>query len=318
MIKELIDRSKENLLEFYNHLDVAKLQEIINLCHQTKGTIFFTGIGKSGFIAEKIAMTLVSTGTKAMFLDPLNLLHGDIGIIDKDDTVVLMSKSGFTKELLELIPFIKNRGACTVACISQENSPLEKVSEKAIVLKVKTELDPYNLVPTVSTQVQLIFGDLLTVALMQMKNIGLNVYAAHHPAGSIGKKLLTKVDELMLINEKIPFCQPSSKIKDVLNDLSVSNCGCVVITDKAKKLQGIFTDGDLRRSLEKIGVEVLEKKVEDLMSSSPIYVDKNTLAYDAKKVMQKTENSWINVIPVVEDAQVVGLLRLHDLIKAGI
>lgn len=318
MILELIERSKGSIWQFYDSLDVKKIQEIVELCHQSSGTIFLSGIGKSGFIAEKIAMTLVSTGTKAMFLDPMNLLHGDIGIVDQADVVIFMSKSGFTKELLELVPFIKNRGAKTIACISQENSPLEKVCDSALVLKVSRELDEHNLVPTISTAVQLIFGDILTIALMQSKNIGLDLYATCHPAGSIGKKLLTKVDDLMLFDEKVPYCSPTSKVKDVLIELSMKNCGCVVVTDDSKKLQGIFTDGDLRRSLQKIGTEALDKKVADLMSLSPVCATKNMLAFDAKKAMQKDDNSWINVLPVIEDAQVVGLIRLHDLIKAGI
>lgn len=318
MIENLIQRSQESLNKFYEHLEVKKLQEIIQLCHETKGTIFFTGIGKSGFIAQKIAMTLVSTGTKAMFLDPLNLLHGDIGIIHKQDVVIVMSKSGFTKELLELVPFIKNKGAYTVGCISQLNSPLETLCDKTLILKVASELDDHNLVPTVSTQVQLIFGDILTIAVMQLKNIGLESYAANHPAGSIGKKLLTKVDELMLFDDKVPFCAPTSKVKDILIELSMKKCGCVVIADESRQLKGIFTDGDLRRSLQNMGTAALDKTVAELMSLKPIYVHKTTLAYDAKKVMQKEDQSWINVLPVVEQEKVIGLLRLHDLIKAGI
>lgn len=318
MIENLIKHSQESLKEFYDHLEAKKLQEMVELCHRTKGTIFLTGIGKSGFIAEKIAMTLVSTGTKAMFLDPSNLLHGDIGIVDKDDLVIVMSKSGFTKELVELIPFIKNKGAYTIGCISQANSPLEKLCDQVLILKVASELDAHNLVPTVSTQVQLIFGDILTIALMQVKNIGLDCYASNHPSGSIGKKLLTKVDELMLFDDKVPLCAPTSKVKDILIELSMKNCGCVLVTDESRRLQGIFTDGDLRRSLQKIGTEALDKNVEELMSTAPIYVNKMTLAYEAKKVMQKDDRSWINVLPVVEQQEVIGLLRLHDLIKAGI
>jgi arabinose-5-phosphate isomerase len=229
-----------------------------------------------------------------------------------------MSKSGFTKEIVELVPYLQNRSARTVACVSQENSPLEKICELSITLKVARELDQHNLVPTISTEVQLIFGDILTVALMQSKNIGLDLYAANHPSGSIGKKLLTKVDELMLLDDQLPLCSPTSKIKDVLVELSMKNCGCVLVADESKRLQGIFTDGDLRRSLQKIGTVALDKKVEDLMSVKPVCVDKKTLAYEAKKAMQKEDNSWINVVPVVEDQQVIGLLRLHDLIKAGI
>lgn len=318
MIQELIERSKQQLDNFYTMLDANRIEEVVDLVLKCKGTVFLSGIGKSGYIAKKIAMTLVSTGTKSMFLDPLNLLHGDIGAVDASDVVIVMSKSGFTKELVDLIPFIKNTKACVIACVSQKDSPLEALCDKTVYLPIDSELDSNNLVPTLSTQVQLIFGDILTIALMQSKKIGLDLYATLHPAGSIGKKLMTKVDELMIDSEQVPYCSLEATVKEVLVELSSKKCGCVVVKDESNRLKGIFTDGDLRRSLEKIGTAALDKKVSDLMSVNPVYVSKNTLAHEAKKTMQKDDHTWINVLPVVEIEKVVGLLRLHDLLKAGI
>lgn len=318
MIQRLLNLSRECLTTFFDELDVESFEKIVTLCLEAKGTLFFSGIGKSGFIASKIAMTLASCGIKSFFLDPLNLLHGDLGIVASSDIVIMISKSGHTKELLELIPHIKSRGALLIGCVSEKNSALQKQSDASIYLPVKKELDKHNLVPTTSTQVQLIFGDVLTAALMERKAVSLELYATLHPAGSIGKKLLTKVEELMLEEALVPFCDPQDSIKDVLVELTSKKCGCVVVIDQKKSLQGIFTDGDLRRSLQQVGIKALDMKVGELMSQRPKSICKNITAFEAKKAMQVDEKSWINVLPIVEQDQVVGLLRLHDILKAGI
>ena len=318
MIKDLVELSKKHLDNFYNNLELAQWEHVLNVLMQTRGHIYLTGIGKSGYIAKKIAMTLVSIGTKSSFLDPLNLLHGDLGMVDADDVILVMSKSGFTKELLDLIPFIKKRGAKVIGCVSSKDSPLERLSDSFVYLPVVSELDPNNLVPTVSTQVQLIFGDILTIAVMKQKGIGLDTYATFHPAGSIGKKLLTKVDELMLKESEVPYCRPQHFIKDILVELSLKKCGCVVVVDEKKALKGIFTDGDLRRSLQFNGPQTLEGKVSDLMSKEAVFIEKSATAFEAKKLMQRDNKSWINVLPIIENDQVVGLLRMHDILNAGI
>lgn len=318
MIKELISRSKEYLDEFYTQLDPHQIETILGLCLQAKGHVFLSGIGKSGFIAKKIAMTLVSCGTKSLFLDPLNLLHGDLGIVDEGDVIIVMSKSGHTKELIEMVPYIKKQGAIVIACVSAKDSPLEKVADVAIYLPVVAELDDHNLVPTTSTQVQLIFGDILTMGVMKSKGIGLDRYATYHPAGSIGKKLLTKVEEIMLPESQVPFCHPDVFIKDILVELTSKKCGCVVVSDDKKAIKGIFTDGDLRRSLQNLGVEALDMPVSSLMSAKPFCISKDITAFEAKKAMQTDSQTWINVLPIVEGEQVIGLLRLHDILKAGI
>lgn len=318
MIPALLGRTKIYLDHFYDHIDASSIEEVLSCCLEAKGHIFLTGVGKSGFIAKKIAMTLVSIGTKASFLEPMNLLHGDIGIVDSGDVVIMMSKSGFTKELVELVPYLKKRGAKLIACVSNKASLLESACDQHVYLPVLSELDNHNLVPTTSTQVQLIFGDILTIAMMNKKGIGLDLYATLHPAGSIGKKLLTKVEELMLDLDQVPFCSPDVTVKDILVELSSKKCGCVIIADDDKSLKGIFTDGDLRRSLQNLGIAALEKPVSDLMSQQPIYISKDASAFEAKKTMQIDDASWINVMPIVSENQVVGILRLSDILKAGI
>jgi len=318
MIKSLLERSKSYLDSFYAEIDVSSWENALDICLKSKGQILFMGLGKSGFIAKKIAMTLVSCGIKASYLDPLNVLHGDLGIVDSGDVVFVMSKSGFTKELVELVPYIKKRGAQVIACVSSKGSPLEIEADHSVYLPVASELDVNNLVPTTSTQVQLIFGDVITSALMVSRGIGLDLYATLHPAGAIGKKLLTKVEELMLPQDQVPLCNPEKTIKDVLVELTSKKCGCVVITDKDNSLKGIFTDGDLRRSLQTLGVDALDMPVSELMNHHPISIAKIHSAFEAKKAMQQEAKGWINVLPVVDDRKVVGLLRLHDILKAGI
>lgn len=318
MISALLSRTKNYLDYFYDHIEASSLEEALLCCLNTKGHIFLTGVGKSGFIAKKIAMTLVSIGTKSSFLEPMNLLHGDLGIVDQGDVVIMMSKSGFTKELVELVPYLKKRGAVLIACVSHKGSQLEEACDKSVYLPVLSELDQHNLVPTTSTQVQLIFGDILTIAIMNKKGVGLDLYATFHPAGSIGKKLLTKVEELMLDLDHVPFCLPHVTVKDILVELSSKKCGCVIVADDSKALKGIFTDGDLRRSLQNLGIAALEKQVGDLMSKEPVYVYKEATAFEAKKSMQIDDASWINVMPIVSENQVVGILRLSDILKAGI
>jgi arabinose-5-phosphate isomerase len=318
MIKELIQSSKYGLDYFFDHLDLEKFQEIVELCCKTKGTIHLAGIGKSGFIAKKIAMTLVSTGTRAFFLDPVNLLHGDIGIVEKNDIVMLLSKSGSTKELVEIIPYLKAKGAVIIGVVSQENATIAKLADHSIILPITKELDQNDLVPTLSTQTQLIFGDCLTIALFEEKKVSLELYAQNHPQGAIGKKLLTKVEELMLDVTQVPFCYLNQSVKEVLIELTEKGCGCVLVKKQDESLTGLFTDGDLRRSLQKLGTSALECKIEELMNKNPIASSKEETILEAKKKMQLEPGRFINVLPILHDKKVVGLLRLHDILKAGL
>lgn len=318
MIKDLLERSKSYLNTFFETLDEAQFELVLDLCLKTKGIIFFTGLGKSGFVAKKAAMTLVSFGTKSMFLDPLNCLHGDLGIVDRGDVVIMLSKSGHTEELIQLVPFLKKRGASIVACVSTQGSPLEDKADICVNLPVVCELDLNNLVPTTSAQVQLIFADVLCMALMASQGCDLELYSTLHPGGSIGKKLLVTVGDLMLQEAQVPLCFPETPIRDVLVELTSKKCGCVIVSNERKNLCGIFTDGDLRRSLENLGTAALEMSVGKLMSHSPAFVDKTTTAFEAKKAMQQEGKQWVNVLPITENDQVVGLIRLHDILKAGI
>lgn len=318
MLTEIFEEQRRYISYFFDHLDIAQIERLLQKCQQSRGCIFLTGVGKSGIVAEKIAMTLVSTGTKAFFLPALNFLHGDIGIVDKDDLVILFSKSGETEELLDLLPHLKKRDATTCAVVSNSLSRLALQADLSIVLPVEKELCPFDLAPTTSTEVQLLFGDALAIALMKSKGISLQAYKENHPSGAIGKKTTLRVEDLMIRGAGIPFCTPQDRLVDVLVELSNKKCGCLVVTDEQQVLQGIFTDGDLRRSLQTFTPAVLEKSIQDVMTRSVSSISKDALAWEALKLMQKDPKKWHMVLPVVEGQKVIGILRMHDIIHSGI
>jgi len=318
MLKQLLQESRSYLNSFFEQVDIDRFEEILSLCQQAKGLLLFTGVGKSGIIAEKIAMTLVSTGTKALYLPPTNLLHGDIGILSEGDLVLLLSKSGESEELLNLLPFIRRKKAQTIALISKPASSLAKACDHSFILPVQKELCSFDLIPTTSAQVQLIFGDILAIALMKKCEFSLDDYAHNHPSGAIGKKITLTVKDLMKSGESLPLCQAKDQLSDVLVQLSQKKCGALLITNEEHSLEGIFTDGDLRRSLQAHGPDVLHKTMGALMTQSTLSVPSHILAWDAMKEMQKDPNKWVMVTPVIEDGKVIGILRMHDIIKAGL
>jgi arabinose-5-phosphate isomerase len=318
MLKNLLRESKDLLDYFFESVDLKQFEHILKLCATCKGMLIFTGVGKSGTIAEKIANTLASTGTKALYLPTLNFLHGDIGILSEGDIVFMLSKSGEAEDLLNLLPFIERKKTTTVSITSAPNSRLAKDCTDHMFLPIKKELCHFDLVPTTSSEVQLIFGNILSIALMKTKNFSLTDYALNHPSGSIGKKMTLFVKDLMLSGEHLPLCSKESKLSDVLLELTQKRCGALVVANENKKLEGIFTDGDLRRALQRHGSDILSHKIQDLMTTGAISIDLNALAWDAMKEMQKDPNKWIMVTPVTEKGQVVGLLRMHDIIQSGI
>lgn len=318
MIQELFEDYQTNLNDFFDHVDAKKAEEIFNLFLACEGMLIFTGVGKSGIIAEKLAMTMISTGTKALYLPPMNALHGDIGIVTDKDVLVCISKSGQSEELLSLVPFVQKKGAKTVAWVSNPHARLLKACDLGINLPFNKELCPFDLAPTTSTAIQLIFGDVLSVALMKAKKFSLDDYALNHPAGSIGKKIALTVDDLMLKGEALPLCRPNDRLRDALVVLTDKKCGCLLVADKTGSLQGIFTDGDLRRAFQKDPAAMLEKTMGELMTPSCIATEKGKRALEALRLMQRDEKKWVNVVPVLESEKIIGLIRMHDLVQAGI
>jgi len=236
-----------------------------------------------------------------------------MGMLRDDDLVFFLSKSGESGELLALVPHLQNH---LVVATSNPNSRLANAADHVVTLPIEKELCPYDLAPTISTSVQLLFGDLLAMAIMREKKISLTSYANNHPSGTIGKKATLLVEDLMKKGGDIPLCSPDDTLMDVIVELSNKKCGCLVIVSKEKHLLGIFTDGDLRRSLSQEGAKVLEKKMEHLMTPHPITASPKDLVYQTMKRMQ--EDRLIMMAPVVEEEQVVGLIHIHDIIHEGI
>ena len=318
MLKDLFDEHQNNLKFFFEQIDLKAAEKIYDLFLNCTGTLIFTGVGKSGIIAEKLAMTMLSTGTKSLYLPPTNALHGDIGILMEEDVLVCISKSGESEELLSLIPYAQRKGTQTVAWVSNPHSTLLQVCDVGISLPLRKELCPFDLAPTTSTTIQLIFGDVLSVALMKAKEFSLDDYALNHPAGSIGKKITLTVDDLMLSGEGLPVCSPNDRLRDALVTLTNKQCGCLLIVSPDHHLQGIFTDGDLRRALQNNSPLMLEKEMKDLMTTSFIRTCKGERAWDALRLMQKDPERWIMMMPVVDNNQLAGLIRMHDIVQSGI
>lgn len=318
-LKKLFESQKGNLEYFFEHVDLKNIEKLIEDIHQAKGMIFFTGVGKSGFIAQKISATFVSIGIKSMFLPPLNALHGDLGIVTKDDLFIFLSNSGESDELLNLIPYIRNKGALMTAVVSKKQSRLSKACHHEIFLPVLKELCPYNIVPTTSGEVQLIFGDILAVAIMQKNEITLDEFAINHPAGKIGKRLTLKVEDLMVQGQNVPTCFQDDKLMDVLAEFSKKRCGCILIIDRNHHLHSIFTDGDLRKSLYEHGPKILELPMKELKTGYPKTIQAHKMAWEAMQLMEADQKNPITVLPVVDEHKVLkGLIKMHDILQSGL
>lgn len=319
MLKELLIQEKQSLDYFFDHINLEQADKLVDLILASKGVVVFTGVGKSGLVAEKIAVTMASTGSKAFYLSPTNALHGDMGMVDEHDIFIVISKSGESDELLTLIPAIRNKKAKIIGVMSNENSRLARAVDMAIVLPLNKELCPFNLVPTISTTIQMIFGDLLAIAIMSKKNFSLDQYALNHPAGRIGKRITLRVKDLMLQASDLPLCSPKVTLQEVLVELSNKKCGCIMITNEQRQLKGIFTDGDLRRALQNHGPQALEKSMDELMVNSAKHVSPDILAWDAMKLMEEDQKKPITVLPVIlEDQTIVGLIKMHDIVQSGL
>ncbi|MCH9634112.1 MAG: Arabinose 5-phosphate isomerase KdsD [Chlamydiae bacterium] len=317
-LQEFFETQRSSLNYFFEHVNINAAEELVDFCNQVKGTFFFTGVGKSGFIAQKVTASFVSMGIKAHFLSPIDALHGDLGVVHKDDVVFFFSKSGESEEILNLIPFIRNREVKIVAVVSNTQSRLAQASDFVMYLPMDKELCPHDMIPTTSTEIQLIFGDILSIGLMKKKKLSLEQFAFNHPAGKIGRRLGIRVQDLMLKDQKIPLCSPENLLTEILQELSIKRCGCVLVVDSDKHLKGIFTDGDLRRALEKHGSEVFNLPIHRLQTINPKVIHQKDLAWDALKLMESNQKHPVTVLPVVADSRVVGLIKMHDILQSGV
>lgn len=312
--KQELLRQSQALKLAYDKVDetVIKALDILINC---QGKVVVTGMGKAGLIARKISATLASTGTTSIFLHPAEGIHGDLGMLQKNDVVIAISNSGNTQEVISIIPYIKFNNIPLIALTGNMESRLAQYSDIALDCSVPKDFEQLGLVPTASTTVELAMGDALAVALLKKRNFALEDYAKFHPGGSIGKKLLLKVADLMHSQEEIPFTDASAFMDQAIMEMTSKKLGCTLITDD-KKLLGIVTDGDLRRFLHKGNLDIKNFPVTQAMTSNPKSITADKLAVEALNLMEKHN---ITVLPVVDsENSAVGVLHLHDLIKAGV
>lgn len=317
--KALLSSTQQYITYFFDHFDPTVVDRLVEKIKTSQGLIFFTGVGKSGLVAQKIAVTMTSTGTRALFLAPTDSLHGDIGLVREGDLVFLLSKSGESDELLSMVPYLRNRGAILIAVVCETKSRLAKASLEVVKIPLMQELCPHDMAPTISTTSQLIFGDILAVALMKANAFSAADFALNHPAGRLGKRASMRVKDLMLQNEHLPLAHKDALLKDSLVELSNKRAGSLLIHDDHNHLLGIFTDGDLRRALQSRGVSIMDQKLSDMMTQNPKRIEADTLLVEALKIMEGDQKHPIMVLPVVDKDNIIqGLLKLHDIIQTGI
>lgn len=317
--ENLLKKTKELLDPFFAHFDPMHVDRLVERVKGSSNLLFFTGVGKSGLVAQKIAFTMTSTGTRALFLSPTDSLHGDMGIVGKGDYVFLLSKSGESDELLSMLPFLRSRGAETIAVVCESCSRLAKACHYSVPLPVAQELCPFNMAPTISTSAQLLFGDLFAMALMEAKQFTAHDFTLNHPGGSLGKRATIRVRDLMLKEDAIPLACESDKLIDTLVELTNKRAGCVLVQNKVGVLLGIFTDGDLRRALQNKGSAILELPLRDIMTVNPKRIHPDVLLVEALETMEADQKHPIMVLPVVDEKeQIKGLIKLHDIIQSGV
>lgn len=314
-------KTQQKYLNFFFHnLDLNQTLILTQTLLKIEGTIFFTGVGKSGFVAQKISQTLVSLGIRASFLSPVDALHGDIGILSggTSNAVVFFSKSGNSEELLKLAPCAKAKGAYLISVTSTEDNLLRAVCDLNVHLPLERELCPFDLAPVTSTTIQMVFGDTVAVALMGARNLTRDEYAANHPAGRIGKSLIFKVKDVMKKQDELPVCKEGDLIMDQLMELTSKGCGCLLVIDDKYRLIGTFTDGDLRRTLKASGEGIFKLTVGQMCNRNPRTISSNVMAVDAMRRMEAPP-SPVQFLPVLDDQNVlIGIVTLHGLVSAGL
>lgn len=292
--------------------DFVKACELMFNC---QGRVIVIGMGKSGHIGGKIAATLASTGTPSFFVHPGEASHGDLGMITLDDVVLTISNSGETGEVLAIIPVIKRLGAKLIAMTGNPDSTLAKLADTHVCVKVSQEACPLGLAPTSSTTATLVMGDALAVALLNARGFTADDFALSHPGGSLGKRLLLRLADIMHKGERLPTVSTNAKIKDALVEMSLKGLGMTAIVDDNNQLMGLFTDGDLRRILD-AQINIHQDSITSVMTKNPYVAQQDMLAAEALKIM---EDKKINGLIIVNgNNQPIGAMNMHDLLKSGV
>lgn len=314
LAKNVINIEQQAIAELIQYIDDS-FENACQLMFHCQGRVIVIGMGKSGHIGGKIAATLASTGTPAFFVHPGEASHGDLGMITKDDVVLTISNSGETGEVLAIIPVIKRIGAKLISMTGNTSSTLAKLADTHVCIKVTTEACPLGLAPTSSTTAALVMGDALAVALLNARGFTADDFALSHPGGSLGKRLLLRLNDIMHQGERLPVVTENALIKDALVEMSLKGLGMTAVVNSSNQLVGLFTDGDLRRILD-LKIDIHQDNIATVMTQSPTVAQADMLAAQALNIM---EDKKINGLIIVNEQQVpIGAMNMHDLLRSGV
>lgn len=319
----VVDEARRVLkIEAQSILDLSEkvdehFTKAVELLHHCKGKVVLMGMGKSGLVGRKIASTFASTGTPAFFLHPAEGVNGDFGMLTKEDVVIAISNSGETRELLDVLPLIKRYGNRLITLTGNMSSSLARAGDVSLNIQVKEEACPLGLAPTASTTATLALGDALAIVLMIKKGFDEKDFALLHPGGTLGKRLLLKVEDLMHVGKAFPTVTEKTLMKDVIFEITSKRLGVTAVCSGEGHLMGVITDGDLRRALEKFS-DLLDRQASDVMTRNPKWIEKDALAAKAVQRMEEYSITSLFVFNESGDKVPVGIIHLHDLLKAGV
>jgi arabinose-5-phosphate isomerase len=309
-VKEVLEIEAQGIMGLVDRIG-PEFEEAVRLILRSKGRVILTGMGKSGLVARKISSTLNSTGTPSLFMHPAEAIHGDLGMVTKDDVILSISNSGHTQEINRLLPIIKKMGAKIISFTGDLDSPMAQTSDVVIDVGVEREACPMGLVPTASTTAVLAMGDALAIVLINLRRFSQKDFKKFHPGGSLGERLTTKVKEVMFTDDSIPVVLMGSRVADAITEIDSKGIGATVIIDKDRRLAGILTDGDLRRTLRN-NKNIHSMKVEDAMTPSPRIIDEDQSAAEALGIMELYGITHLVILD--REKRLKGVIHLHDLL----
>ncbi len=312
--KEVVRIEAEAVASLESRINGA-FADAVEMIFKSKGQVVVTGLGKSGLVARKIVATMNSTGTAAIFLHPADAFHGDLGVVRKDDVAICISKSGDTEELTQLLPMFRRIGMKVISMVGNLTSPLARQSDIVLDISVKEEACPHDLAPTASTTATLALGDALAMALLEKRNFTKEDFAMFHPGGNLGKRLLLRVEEMMISGKDVPVVKQTVTLSDAIVEMTSKRLGATCVVDGEGKLAGVITDGDLRRLLQRT-TNISNLTASEAASRNPKTIRKDLLAAIALEEME--EFKITQLIVVDNDHRPIGMLHLHDLVKAGL
>ena len=315
--REVIQIEADSVSQIVERID-DDFESAVQSIFQCEERLIIMGMGKSGLISQKIASTMASTGTPSHFVSPAEATHGDLGMIKKGDVLLIVSNSGETLELIQLLPLIKRKGVLIIGLIGKKNSSLARQADISLDTSVEKEACTLDLAPTASTTATLAMGDALAVSLLEIRGFNKTDFAELHPGGMLGKRLLLTIDNLAHKEDAIPFIPINSSIKDALFNISEKGLGLTGVINEKNSLVGIITDGDIRRGLERYGNDILHKTAEFLMSKDPKWISSDTLAISALELMEKHSITSLFVFSDPNLKKPDGIVHIHDILKSGI